>query len=74
MDTRKELRTVQLDLRKDVEKLGVEAKFINIGLVPLVVAALALGLGAFRIAPRSGAEAVAGGLSEVRAACLAVAA
>lgn len=56
MDTRKELRTVQLDLRKDVEKLGVKLKFINIGLVPLVVAALALGLGAFRVSRRKAGQ------------------
>jgi len=52
IDTRRALRTVQLDLRKDVEQLGVRLKFLNIAVVPLVVSGLALGLGAYRVARR----------------------
>ncbi|MCC6675869.1 MAG: Gldg family protein [Phycisphaerales bacterium] len=54
--TRKELRNVQLDLRKDVERLGVRLKFLNIAAVPLVVSALALGLGAYRVARRKSGQ------------------
>lgn len=56
IDTRKALRTVQLDLRKDVERLGVRLKFLNIAVVPLVVAGLALGLGAYRVARRKSGQ------------------
>lgn len=52
VDTRKQLRNVQLELRKDVENLGTRLKFINIGAVPVVVSALALGLGAYRVSRR----------------------
>lgn len=48
--TRKELRAVQHDLQKDIERLGATLKFINIGLVPLLVVALALLLGLYRSA------------------------
>ncbi len=42
MLTRRELRTVQHDLRKDIESLGTKLKFANIGLVPLAVFVVAL--------------------------------
>lgn len=42
MQTRKELRNVQHQLRKDIERLGTELKFINIGLVPLLIAFIAV--------------------------------
>jgi ABC-type uncharacterized transport system involved in gliding motility auxiliary subunit len=50
--TNKQLRQVRLSLNKDVENLGTRLKFINIGLIPLVVALGALGLGAVRAARR----------------------
>jgi ABC-type uncharacterized transport system involved in gliding motility auxiliary subunit len=40
--TRRQLRTVQHDLRKDIESLGTKLKFANIGLVPLAVFVVAL--------------------------------
>ena len=40
--TRKELRAVQHELQKNIERLGTQLKFINIGLVPLIIALLAL--------------------------------
>ena len=43
--TRKELRAVQHELQKNIEGLGTQLKFINIGLIPLIIALLALGAG-----------------------------
>lgn len=50
--TRKELRNEQLNLRKDIESLGTKLKFINIGVVPVLVALAAVGLGAYRVSRR----------------------
>lgn len=47
--TRKELRRVQLNLRQDIESLGTQLKFINIGLVPALVTLGALGLFGLRV-------------------------
>ena len=46
--TRKELRNVQHELRKNIEALGMQLKFINIGLVPLLVVLFAAGFGIYR--------------------------
>lgn len=46
--TRKDLRAVQHQLVKDIEGLGRTIKFVNIGLMPLLVGVAALGLGAWR--------------------------
>lgn len=43
-----ELRRVNLALRHDIEKLGTRLKFINIGLMPILVGVLAIGLGVVR--------------------------
>jgi ABC-type uncharacterized transport system involved in gliding motility auxiliary subunit len=48
IETRKELRHVQHELRKNIERLGTELKFINIGLMPLVITLLALLAAFFR--------------------------
>ena len=40
--TRKELRAVQHELQKNIERLGTQLKFVNIGLIPLIIALLAL--------------------------------
>ena len=40
--TRKELRAVQHELQKNIERLGTLLKFINIGLIPVLIALLAL--------------------------------
>ena len=42
MSTRAELRTVKFNLRSDVENLKSWIMFINIGLLPTLIAALAL--------------------------------
>ena len=44
IDTRAQLRDVQHNLRKDIDLLGSFLAFVNIALVPLLVAAFALGL------------------------------
>ncbi len=46
--TRKELRAVQHELQKNIEGLGTMLKFINIGLVPLLIALLAVFAGIYR--------------------------
>ena len=43
--TRKELRAVQHELQKNIERLGAQLRFINIGLIPLAIALLAFGAG-----------------------------
>lgn len=42
LESRKRLRDVQRDLRRDVERLGAELRFINIALVPIILAIVAL--------------------------------
>ena len=42
MTTRAELRNVKFNLRRDVENLKSTIMFINIGLLPTIIAALAL--------------------------------
>ena len=42
---RRQLRDVQHELNKDIEQLGTTLKFINIGLVPLLLALGALVIG-----------------------------
>ena len=53
--TRRELRRVQHSMRKDIETLESWLKFVNIGLVPLIVLVLALVLGMARYRRRAAA-------------------
>lgn len=46
--TRKELRGVQHELKKNIEKLGAQVRFVNIGLIPLLITLLALMIGIYR--------------------------
>lgn len=48
IQTRAQLRDVQHNLRKDIDALGSLLAFVNIALVPLLVALFAIGLAAFR--------------------------
>jgi ABC-type uncharacterized transport system involved in gliding motility auxiliary subunit len=48
LDTRSQLRQVQHNLRKDIDRLGAILAFVNIGLMPLLVAGFALGLAILR--------------------------
>ena len=52
VDVRKELRGVKAQLRDDVEALGTKLKFLNIGLIPLLIGVLAVGMGVFRVRRR----------------------
>ncbi|MFT4561353.1 MAG: ABC-type uncharacterized transport system involved in gliding motility auxiliary subunit [Gammaproteobacteria bacterium] len=45
--TRKELRAVQHDLQKNIEKLGSTVKFINIGLIPILISLFAIAMGIY---------------------------
>lgn len=45
LETRRELRGVQRELNRDIEGLQLFVKFINIGLMPLLAALVAVGLG-----------------------------
>lgn len=49
---RKQLRDVQRGLREDVEHLETWLQFVNIGLVPLIVAVIAIILGFIQVARR----------------------
>ena len=46
--TRKELRAVQHELQKNIDQLGAKLKFINIGLMPLIIALLSIATGLYR--------------------------
>jgi ABC-type uncharacterized transport system involved in gliding motility auxiliary subunit len=48
LKTRKQLRSVQHELQKNIERLGSQLRFINIGLIPLLIIILALVTGIYR--------------------------
>jgi ABC-type uncharacterized transport system involved in gliding motility auxiliary subunit len=50
--TRKQLRAVQHDLQKNIEKLGTQLKFVNIGLMPIVIAVIAIAVSLFSLRRR----------------------
>lgn len=52
LEIRRELRSVQLGLREDVEALEARLWFFNIGAIPLLVALAAIGLGLARMRRR----------------------
>ena len=54
---RKDLRDVQLALRQDIEGLERWLKFVNIGLIPVLIALAAVALGVFRARARRRAAA-----------------
>lgn len=56
--TRTRLRDVQHDLRKDIDRLGAILAFINIALMPLLVACVAVGLAILRRRRRARAISV----------------
>jgi ABC-type uncharacterized transport system involved in gliding motility auxiliary subunit len=58
VDTRTQLRDVQHNLRKDIDALGARLAFINIALVPLLVAIFAIVLAALRRRRRARAMAL----------------
>ena len=52
INTRKELRSVQHELKKNIENLGTKLRVINIGLIPLLIILIAIGTGIYRIRQR----------------------
>src|SRR5918992_4416174 len=48
LKTRKELRAVQHDLKRNIERLGTGLKFINISLIPLMIGIAAIGMPLYR--------------------------
>ncbi len=57
--TRKELRNVQQDLRSDIQSLETWIKFLNIGLIPILVAVAAVLIGLARTRKRRASVATA---------------
>ncbi len=53
LKTRKELRAVQHELQKNIESLGTKLKFINIGLMPLLIMFAAIFIGLYQSRKRS---------------------
>ncbi len=49
LSTRKQLREVQHDLRKNIERLGTVLKFVNIALIPLLLTVLAVATSIIRM-------------------------
>jgi len=57
LETRRELRAVQLELRRDIERLETWLRVINIAAVPLLLTVFALVLGVMRARRRAAARA-----------------
>ena len=49
LKTRKELRAVQHNLQKNIEKLGSILKFVNIGLIPILISLFAIGFSLVKV-------------------------
>jgi len=49
LKTRKELRSVQHELQRNIETLGTKLKLINIGLIPLLILIFAIGFSIVRV-------------------------
>lgn len=47
-ETRKAQRDIQFNLRRDIDRLGNRVRFLNIAVMPLIVAAFAFGLATFQ--------------------------
>lgn len=60
LSTRRQLRDVQHNLRKDIEQLGAAVKFVNIAAVPLLVTLAGLTVAALRRRRRAAARRQAG--------------
>ncbi len=52
VQTRRQLRDVQAALRSDIRRLKAGLEFLDIALIPIIVAALAIILGALRLKRR----------------------
>lgn len=49
----RELRNINLELNKDIDRLGTRVKLMNIGLMPVLVLAAAIGIGVLRARKRA---------------------
>ncbi len=52
IDTRKQLRAVQHDLKKNIESLGAKLRFFNIAFLPLIIILISIGTGVYRVTRR----------------------
>lgn len=52
IDTRKQLRAVQHDLKKNIESLGAKLRFFNIAFLPLIIIFISIGTGVYRVTRR----------------------
>ena len=57
LDTRRQLRDVQFELRRDIQRLETWVRAINIGLIPALLCVFAIGLGWWRLSRRRRAVA-----------------
>jgi ABC-type uncharacterized transport system involved in gliding motility auxiliary subunit len=57
VQTRRQLRDVQFELRRDIETLESWVRWLNIGAIPVLIAIFALGLGWWRASRRRAAAA-----------------
>ena len=55
LETRRNLREVNRNLRQDIEDLETNLRFLNIGLIPILVTLFAIGLGIYRTRQRNAA-------------------
>ena len=53
IETRKQLRAVQHDLKKNIESLGAKLRFFNIALLPLLIILISIGTGVYRVTRRN---------------------
>ena len=53
IDTRKQLRAVQHDLKKNIESLGAKLRFFNIAFLPLMIILISIGTGVYRVTRRN---------------------
>lgn len=52
IETRKQLRVVQHDLKKNIESLGAKLRFFNIAFLPLLIIIISIGTGVYRVTRR----------------------
>ncbi len=57
LQTRRQLRQVQLDLRRDISRLQAELRTLDIGAVPVLLVLAAIGIGIARSRARARARA-----------------
>ncbi len=53
IETRKQLRSVQHELKKNIEALGTRLRFFNIAFLPLLIILIAIGTGVYRVTYRN---------------------